>query len=199
VTTSTQGPRPRTEDLFGFTRTITTGDGKLYATLNYDEFGMREVFLNIGRSGGTTHSFGEALGRMVTLALQNGVDPDAIASNLVGIRSSDPSGFGASRVLSIADGVGQLLKNAPRSLKELYAPEAPLHGRGGAHGSGYVHIQQLPPVEVTVGAAQTQDERTYRVQVLGESPDCPDCGKALRFEEGCKKCPDSVCGYSACS
>ncbi|HEY9723345.1 MAG TPA: adenosylcobalamin-dependent ribonucleoside-diphosphate reductase, partial [Oscillatoriaceae cyanobacterium] len=41
VSISAPRTRPRPEDLYGYTRTTQTGDGKLYTTVNYDEYGIR--------------------------------------------------------------------------------------------------------------------------------------------------------------
>ncbi len=174
--------RPRPEDLYGFTRTTATGDGKLYTTVNYDEQGIREVVTNIGRSGGTLFSLSEAIGRLISLSLQYNVPVDEISRSLIGIRGANPYGFGANQVLSIPDAIGKVLKDSPRML-------------------GQVLAAQPAPVSVTASAAAPVKQGADRfgpdaVHIYGESPECPECGNGLEFGEGCVTCRS--CGYSKC-
>lgn len=178
MSTSTIGPRPRPEDLSGFTRTINTGNGKLLTTLNYDEQGLREVLLTIGRSGGTIHSLAEAIGRLASLALQHGCPVDDVAGTLIGIRSADIAGMGDNKVLSIPDGVGKALRAAPRKFDNFTVPAK----------------FRTAVVAMSADAATREAVNTY-----GESPECADCGSRMKFEEGCSKCTDPACGYSKCS
>lgn len=172
------GPRPRAEDLYGFTRSVQTGDGKVYTVINYDEHGPREVFANVGRAGGTLFGLAEAIGRLVSLALQHRVPVDDVARSLVGIRGANPYGFGANQVLSIPDAIGKALRQAPRSIQGvLTSVEAPVHAVAA-------------PVLVTAGGVPEA------VELHGHSPECPECGGGLEFGEGCAKCRS--CGYSKC-
>ncbi|MDB5097182.1 MAG: ribonucleoside-diphosphate reductase, adenosylcobalamin-dependent [Cyanobacteria bacterium RYN_339] len=172
--------RPRPEDLYGYTRTTHTGDGKLYTTVNYDEFGIREVVTNIGRSGGTLFSLSEAIGRLISLSLQHNVPVEDVSRSLIGIRGANPYGFGANQVLSIPDAIGKVLKDSPRQL-------------------GQVLVAQ--PTHASVAAAQPVKMGADRfgpdaVHIYGESPECPECGNGLEFGEGCVTCRG--CGYSKC-
>ena len=170
-------PRSRSEDLYGFTRCTSTGDGKLYTTVNYDEYGMREIFTIVGRSGGTIFSLSEALGRLISLALQYNIDVEEIANKLIGIRGANPVGFGRNQVLSIPDAVGKALREAPRQLGPVLAKQP----MGAA----------VPALAHAPRAGRTA------VDIYGESPECPECGSGLDFGEGCATCRG--CGYSKCS
>ena len=178
--------RPRPEDLYGFTRTTATGDGKLYTTVNYDEQGIREVVTNIGRSGGTLFSLSEAIGRLISLSLQYNVPVDEISRSLIGIRGANPYGFGANQVLSIPDAIGKVLKDSPRMLGQVLAAQP---------------LTAPVPVNVaaTVSAPVKQGADRFgpdAVHIYGESPECPECGNGLEFGEGCVTCRS--CGYSKC-
>jgi ribonucleoside-diphosphate reductase alpha chain len=176
--------RPRPEDLYGFTRTTATGDGKLYTTVNYDEQGIREVVTNIGRSGGTLFSLSEAIGRLISLSLQYNVPVDEISRSLIGIRGANPYGFGANQVLSIPDAIGKVLKDSPRMLGQVLAAQpAP------------VAVAATAPAVAAVkqGADRFGPDA---VHIYGESPECPECGNGLEFGEGCVTCRS--CGYSKC-
>jgi ribonucleotide reductase alpha subunit len=186
VPTATRGgtPRPRPETLAGFTSVIHTGNGKMLTTFNYDELGLREVLLTIGRSGGTIHSLAEAIGRLASMALQHGAPVDDVARTLIGIRSADQAGLGPNKVLSIPDGLGKALKAAPAFFQ----------------GAGSEALDALQ-TELSFSNLSLSTEQVYvdeAVTIFGESPECPDCGSALKFEEGCCKCSDLSCGFSKC-
>jgi ribonucleoside-diphosphate reductase alpha chain len=177
--------RPRPEDLYGFTRTTATGDGKLYTTVNYDEHGIREVVTNIGRSGGTLFSLSEAIGRLISLSLQYNIPVDEISRSLIGIRGANPYGFGQNQVLSIPDAIGKVLKDSPRVLGQVLAAQ-PL---------------VAPSLAATAPMAMASKPSSDRfgpdaVHIYGESPECPECGNGLEFGEGCVTCRS--CGYSKC-
>lgn len=176
-------PRPRPEDLYGFTRTTHTGDGKLYTTVNYDEFGIREVVTNIGRSGGTLFSLSEAIGRLISLSLQYNVPVEELSRSLIGIRGANPYGFGANQVLSVPDAIGKVLKEAPRGLGQVLS-----------HQPSEAMVASHEPVPAKKGADRFGPDA---VHIYGESPECPECGNGLEFGEGCVTCRG--CGYSKCS
>jgi ribonucleoside-diphosphate reductase alpha chain len=179
--------RPRPEDLYGFTRTSQTGDGKLYTTVNYDEFGIREVVTNIGRSGGTLFSLSEAIGRLISLSLQYNVPVEEVSRSLIGIRGANPYGFGANQVLSIPDAIGKVLKDSPRQLGQVLAAQPSLVGVPGASQT----VMSAAPARA--GADRFGPDA---VHIYGESPECPECGSGLEFGEGCVTCRG--CGYSKC-
>jgi ribonucleoside-diphosphate reductase alpha chain len=161
-------PKPRPRTTTGSTSRTKTSCGDLYVTVNQDETGRAfEVFNMMGKSGGCEGSFNEAIGRLISLALRAGADPQAIVKQLIGIRCDKPYGVGPDRVLSCSDAIA-------KSLAEHLALKAPTLD---------------PPMKAF---SLLLDDRTGKVTFP-----CPDCGCALKFEEGCEKC--GVCGYSRCS
>jgi ribonucleoside-diphosphate reductase alpha chain len=195
-------PRTRPEDLYGFTRVTTTGDGKLYTTVNYDERGMREVVSNIGRSGGTLNSLSEAIGRLISLSLQYNVPVDELAQQLIGIRSANPYGFGPNQVLSIPDAIGKVLKDSPRQLGQMmsfqpHGMDSEPHDLGKAHQAFQPLAVPQAQTVVVAEASALNRHGVHAVEVYGESPECPECGHSLEFGEGCAVCRG--CGYSRCS
>ncbi|HEY7588988.1 MAG TPA: vitamin B12-dependent ribonucleotide reductase [Thermoplasmata archaeon] len=176
-------PRPRPDVIQGRTQKILTGYGALYVTINEDDKGLFEVFAQIGRGGGYTASFTEGLARLVSLCLRSGVPMDEIIDQLEGIRSPRIALDHGERIYSIPDAIAKAIKR-----------------HIGAHKAGVV-----PPVETfdeLSGSVETDVELEKESRSAGEmlkkglNPECPECGKALVYEEGCVKCRS--CGYSEC-
>lgn len=175
-------PRPRADVVRGATQKVGTGYGKLYVTVNEDEQGPFEVFAQIGRGGGYTASFTEAVARLISLCLRSGVPAEEIVDQLEGIRSPRLAWDHQEKVYSVPDGLAKALKR---------------------HLSGYTQQTLQPRVDQFNGEttldeefdkeARDGDEAMVR---QGLSPECPECGSPLLFEEGCVKCRH--CGFSEC-
>lgn len=103
-------PKPRPEVLRGFTKRIKTGCGKLYVTVNFDENGICEVFVQMGKSGGCTSSQTESIGRLLSTALRAGVGLQELAKQLAGIRCPSPIWTNGQQVLSCPDAVAKILE-----------------------------------------------------------------------------------------
>ena len=75
-------------ELHGSTFRFRTEAGHVYVTVNADGDGRPlEVFVRTGRCGSTLNSLAEALGRLASLALRSGADPEEVARQLRGIKS----------------------------------------------------------------------------------------------------------------
>lgn len=106
-------PRPRPETVEGVTRSVPTGCGKLYITVNFDERGPFEVFGNMGKAGGCAASQTEALARLISLALRSGIGPEHVIKQLRGISCHMPAWErGGGRILSCADAFAKGLQRA---------------------------------------------------------------------------------------
>jgi ribonucleoside-diphosphate reductase alpha chain len=106
-------PRPRPVVTYGSTEKIVLGCGRtLYVTINRDEVGLCEVFLQMGKVGGCTAAFSDALGRLVSLALRSGVDTPAIIKQLKGLRCPSPSWHNGGSTLSCPDAVAKALERS---------------------------------------------------------------------------------------
>ena len=116
-------PRPR--KVTGETHKIATPVGTAYVTVNMDERGEPlEAFVNIGSSGSDITAFAEAIGRLISLVLRT-PSPltqrekiGQIVDQLGGIGGSRSLGFGAQRVLSLPDGLAQVLDEYTEKLTD---------------------------------------------------------------------------------
>lgn len=104
-------PRPRPAVTVGSTRKVETAEcGDIYITVNEDEEGLCEVFINMGRSGGCRSAQCEAIGVLISTALRAGVDPRSISRRLKGIRCASPSWQPGGMILSCADAIGKAME-----------------------------------------------------------------------------------------
>src|SRR5437763_4840631 len=70
VTSIQQGIKPRPAVVQGYTRQIAAPEGKINVTINSDEHGPLEVFVNVGKAGSDIAALAEALGRLMSLNLR---------------------------------------------------------------------------------------------------------------------------------
>lgn len=175
------GKKPRPRSLLGWTYNVNTPLGKAFVTVN--ENGGRqpfEVFVNTAKAGSETAAVSEAIGRLLSyiLRLASPVSPrdriKEIVRQLCGIGGGRPLGFGAKRVRSLPDGVGQVLAEYLREADEHLGEWVPAEA-DTAPSNGGLDVPQPHPI--------------------GDL--CPECGEAaLVNEEGCRKC--YACAFSEC-
>ena len=164
--------RARPKITRGTTERVETPRGRIYVTVNEDEQGICEVFVE------SRDQEADGLSRLISLALRAGVSPLEIIEQLWRVESReavyDISADG-TRVLvrSIAQGVALAMGRRiwGTGYKGPYAPhEAPL----------------FPTPKVEGGNEK---------RIIGGV--CPECGGVLEYSEGCLIC--RYCGYSKCS
>jgi ribonucleoside-diphosphate reductase alpha chain len=107
----------RKQKLPGVTYKTTTGCGAMYVTINEDEGVPIEVFATMGKAGGCAASQIEAIGRLISLALRNGIDPERIVKQMVGISCHYSLVIENNKVTSCADAIGKTLKQYMDSRK----------------------------------------------------------------------------------
>ncbi len=167
-TTTTRVPRTRPVVTHGITEKVALGCNRtLYITINEDDKGLCEVFLQMGKSGGCTASQSEAIGRLISLSLRSGIEPKAIIKQLKGIRCPFPVWHNGNVAFSCSDAIGRALEH-------------------------YLGIQSNPAATPHETHAQPSDK-----PALDLSPECPECGGILEFVEGCmtcRMCGYSQCG-----
>jgi len=205
--------RERPAALRGVSQRVKTGYGKLYVTINEDPDSGEpfEVFANIGHSGGFTNSFTESLGKVVSTALQAGVDPEEIVDELCGTRSPKVAWDRGEQIQSIPDAIGTAMRRyLDDDIDKPYPEQATLEEAAGdeeaatkpdggattADASGADASAPSPPAEGEP-AADASSDAVDDLIAAGESPECPECGSmSLAYTEGCKTCES--CGWSEC-
>ncbi|MDD5661012.1 MAG: vitamin B12-dependent ribonucleotide reductase [Candidatus Omnitrophica bacterium] len=172
-------PRPRPEVIIGTTTKVSTGCGNLYVTINIDEDGKPfELFTQMGKAGGCAASQLEATGRLVSLAFRANIEVKSIIEQLRNIRCPSPSWEKGQRIFSCADAIARVIERRLVNIQ----PAVMVGAESVAIPMKHSHDDQLQVSDL--------DEQ---VNIVGM---CPDCGGALRHEEGCVKCHG--CGYSKC-
>ncbi len=182
-------PRPRPEVVYGTTTKVATGCGNLYVTINSDEENKPfELFTQMGKAGGCAGSQLEAVGRLVSLAFRSGVEVKSIIEQLRNIRCPSPSWEKGQRIFSCADAIARVIeRRLINDQNNLHAQQQHLNpavqaDKSKAMKHAHHDEMQLENVVATQGG-----------EIVGV---CPDCGGALRHEEGCVKC--HACGFSKC-
>lgn len=103
-------PRARPQVLRGCTIKNDSPLGTLYVTINEDGGGQPfEVFCAVGKAGGAANADMEAIGRLISLALRNGLPLPTIRDQLRGISCDRAVGFGPGKVLSGPDAIARAL------------------------------------------------------------------------------------------
>jgi ribonucleoside-diphosphate reductase alpha chain len=192
-------PRPRPDITTGFTEKVRIGCGNLYITVNYDDFGICEVFTNTGRAGGCP-SQSEATARLVSIALRSGIDAKSIVEQLKGIRCPSTIRQKGLNVLSCPDAIGRLIEKVAKLQN------------GNGNGRNEEFSEELATNEARripePSPKCTSDCNDCTIADICMNPNkaeeplfavitsCPECGAVVEHEGGCVVCRN--CGYSKC-
>jgi ribonucleoside-diphosphate reductase alpha chain len=186
--------RMRPSVLRGLTRRIVTPLGDLYVTVNEDEQGKAfELFATLGKAGGAAMADAEAIGRLISLALRSGIPMADIYQQLRGISCDRAVGYGPNKVLSMPDGIAQVLLQYDQEKAGVQQELLPTASTPVLPPVG------SPPSPMASAGAQPMPQTTMS---LGYDPaqtflgTCPECKSDLQYMEGCVKCYS--CGYSEC-
>lgn len=201
---SRRGKRSRPEVMRGTTIRKETPLGVMFVNITEDEKGAPfEVFLNLGKAGGSAMADAEAIGRLISLALRSGISLQDIHRQLRGISSDKAVGLGPNKVLSMPDAIGIALEQWWRDKQGVQQDLL----QGGSSAQSPVSSLQPPMPTPAAGIPITRPPMTSegaqpQIDFGGSSHGevfmgtCPDCGSQLEFAEGCVKC--HVCGFSEC-
>ncbi|HEY2848429.1 MAG TPA: adenosylcobalamin-dependent ribonucleoside-diphosphate reductase, partial [Gemmatimonadaceae bacterium] len=172
--------------------------GVMFVHITEDDKGQPfEVFINLGKAGGSAMADAEAIGRLMSLALRSGISLPALHRQLRGISSDRAVGLGPNKVLSVPDAIGLALEDWMKMKngvqQELLA--------SGANAEAVQPELLLKPESVKVRSTSGGTENAAMFEASGNGGEafigtCPDCGSQLEMAEGCAKC--HVCGFSEC-
>jgi ribonucleoside-diphosphate reductase alpha chain len=186
-------PRLRPDVIVGTTQKINTPYGMLYVTINQDEKGLFEVFATIGRSGGYTTSFTEAIARLISLSLRSGIPVEEIINQLEGIRSPKVTHDHGERILSVPDALAKALKRqVSGELHKSIQIRMDHYAQAALSGKKEPEPDRL----VENDSEEHLEESETEIVRRGLSPECPQCGMGLSYQEGCVVCHH--CGFSEC-
>ncbi|EYB66491.1 ribonucleoside-diphosphate reductase [Deinococcus phoenicis] len=139
-----------------------------------------EVMVISGRAGDEANADSEALGRVVSIALQHGVPAQAIIKTLRGLNGGLYGSYNGRLVGSKADLIAVALETFQKDMDAAALP--PLAG-------GSVDVPAAAPALASGVSTESMDAMSRER--------CPVCEeKAVIREEGCLKC--QACGYSKC-
>lgn len=176
-------PRPRPVVTSGVTEKAKIGCGNLYITVNYDEYGICEVFTNTGRAGGCP-SQSEATSRLVSIALRSGVDAKSLVEQLKGIRCPSTIRQHGLKATSCPDAIGRVIEKVIK-----------LQGERGYKSSTLSDSSDSSDVPCNANCLDCG----MKFSCNNFNPQgiiCPECGSVLEHEGGCVTCRN--CGFSKC-
>jgi ribonucleoside-diphosphate reductase alpha chain len=144
-----------------------------------------EIVVVSGRAGDEANADSEALGRVVSIALQYGVPAEALQKTLRGINGGLYGSYNGRLVASKADLIAVALESTTAG-GAVKPAEQPLL---------YPVLEGAAPTEAELQADMPLFRNLAKVEMKGET--CPTCASPNMIrEEGCLKCLS--CGYSKC-
>jgi ribonucleoside-diphosphate reductase alpha chain len=173
--------------------------GTMFVHLTEDDKGQPfEVFVTLGKAGGSAMADAEAMGRLISLALRSGIPLMEVHRQLRGISSDRAVGLGPNKVLSVPDAIGLALEEWWRD--RTLGVQQDLLRTSGEHPAVTPSSEPVVarPVASSGSASAEEAQLSFQAYNGGETfmGTCPDCGSQLEYAEGCVKC--HVCGFSEC-
>src|SRR5947209_12712423 len=132
--TNRRAKRARPDKLRGTTIRKETPLGTMFVNITEDDKGQPfEVFLTLGKAGGSAMADAEAMGRLISLALRSGIPLMEVHRQLRGISSDRAVGLGPNKVLSVPDAIGIAIEEWHRDrvvgVQQELLPERPVAGQ----------------------------------------------------------------------
>ena len=159
----------REQELDAKVNRIRTAHGNLYVTTAFQNGKLIEIFTHLGKSGAAEHAQSEALGRVISTALQYGVPASEIANQLKGI-TSQVNWDNGKLVRSVPDAIAQVIDQVTGT-----------------------SLDETPDTK----DVQTQFQEESAAVLSGSTLMCQECSsESVSMEEGCMKCYS--CGFSKC-
>ena len=191
--------RSRPDKLRGTTIRKETPLGVMFVNITEDEKSQPfEVFLTLGKAGGSAMADAEAMGRLISLALRSGIPLMEVHRQLRGISSDRAVGLGPHKVLSVPDAIGIAIEEWHRDRVTGVQQELMPPAVGSQSDMVTSMTHQVPAALRPTGNAAAEMELSLGLHHHAEAyiGTCPDCGSQMEYAEGCVKC--HVCGFSEC-
>ncbi|MEO5569079.1 MAG: response regulator SirA, partial [Gemmatimonadaceae bacterium] len=196
--------RSRPDMLRGTTIRKETPLGTMFVNITEDDKGQPfEVFVTLGKAGGSAMADAEAMGRLISLALRSGIQMPQIHRQLRGISSDRAVGLGPNKILSVPDAIGIALEEWVRTRVSGVQQDLPGVNSGLPMGGDNAPVDVSMTHQVPASLLQGQHQRETAEMQFGLQHSaqsflgtCPDCGSGMEYAEGCAKC--HVCGFSEC-
>jgi ribonucleoside-diphosphate reductase alpha chain len=188
--------RSRPDKLRGTTHRLETPLGTMFVNITEDDKGQPfEVFITLGKAGGSAMADAEAMGRLISLALRSGIPIMEVHKQLRGISSDRAVGLGPNKVLSVPDAIGIALEQWWRDKQGV---QQELMGGQPMPATSSGSVPEAMVVRSVGQSGGQQAEMSFQAYNGGETfmGTCPDCSSQLEYAEGCVKC--HVCGFSEC-
>jgi ribonucleoside-diphosphate reductase alpha chain len=165
----------------------------MFVNITEDDRGQPfEVFVTLGKAGGSAMADAEAMGRLISLALRSGIPIMEVHKQLRGISSDRAVGLGPNKILSVPDAIGIALHEWFQDKQGVQQELIKSNPVGGPPAIEQITLAAAP----TIGGAQMELAALNDQLAKSFIGTCPDCGSQLEFAEGCVKC--HVCGFSEC-
>ncbi|MDB4888799.1 MAG: ribonucleoside-diphosphate reductase, adenosylcobalamin-dependent, partial [Gemmatimonadetes bacterium] len=177
--------RARPEKLRGTTHRLETPLGTMFVNITEDDRNQPfEVFITLGKAGGSAMADAEAMGRLISLALRSGIPIMEVHKQLRGISSDRAVGLGPNKVLSVPDAIGIALEQWWRDKQGVQGDLL------GTPSAGSLVVPEPVVVRTTGQSGGAQAQASFDAYNGGETfmGTCPDCGSQLEYAEGCVKC-----------
>jgi len=134
------------------------------------------------------------MGRLTSLALRSGVQPEEIITQMRGISCHLPVGYGSEKVMSCADAMGQALDWYLRYKTSVKAEQTEAEGAHGSFIANTLMGNNAPALEKM---ELHQDKLDFTLaDAIFKRGACPDCGGTVEHSDGCVVCRG--CGYTEC-
>ena len=166
----------------------------MFVNITEDDKGQPfEVFVTLGKAGGSAMADAEAMGRLISLALRSGIPMMEIHRQLRGISSDRAVGLGPNKVLSVPDAIGIALEEWWR--------DRTLGRAAGAAADDCAAPCRRRRRRSRVGARRSRRRLAEQAQLSFEAYNggrdvhghVPGLRIQLEYAEGCVKC--HVCGF----
>lgn len=197
-------PRSRPEITFGLTEKIDACGGRLYITVNYDEYGVCEVVVQTsGISEECALNF-DLLNRFITLAASSGIQFGYILEQLKGYKCSRFKSSEDAKSLSCVEGVAGILDRAWKK-SDNFRSLAGSHTR--YKNTSLEHNLVCREVGNKIGSSaleelhgvlkkETAASKNLSLHRSEDNLICPECRGKVEYAEGCMLC--RTCGFSKC-